>query len=161
MPDLGGKVTGLADIEAALKAVGVEISEKALRSSLRKGAQLVIKDARSRIDSHSGELAKAIGSSTRVDKGAGRVTTKIRVNKKQAHIGRFVEDGTKPHEIKPRNGKALQLHGGVFVDKVDHPGAQPKPFLAPAADAQFPAVVAEVISATKTAIEKFKKKAGK
>lgn len=158
MPDFGGKVTGLGDLEAALKAIGTEISKKALRSGVRKGGQLIAKDAKTRIHKVSGETAESIRVSVRVDESAGTVTAKIKPGKDRAHIARFLELGTKPHTIKPKNGKALKLNGGTIVDQVEHPGSQPHPFMRPAADTQFPAAVAEVTAATTSAIAKFQKK---
>lgn len=47
--------------------------------------------------------------------------------------GRFVHDGTAPHEIRPRRREALRMVIGgrfVFAKKVNHPGTAPRPFLA-------------------------------
>lgn len=65
--------------------------------------------------------------------------------------GHFVEEGTKPHIIRPRPGKkflAIPLWGAksslktqkvtrkiskfIFVKQVNHPGTKPYPFFAPA-----------------------------
>jgi hypothetical protein len=63
----------------------------------------------------------------------------------------FVEYGTRPHIIRPRNGKFLRFpangrsarltgsvrRGGdaVFAREVHHPGTKPRPFLVPGARA--------------------------
>lgn len=53
-----------------------------------------------------------------------------------------VEDGTRPHEIRPRFRRALRfpMAGGKdgfgYAKKVDHPGTEPQPFLEPALDAK-------------------------
>ena len=53
-----------------------------------------------------------------------------------------VEFGTAPHEIVPKNAKALHWvdAGGadVFAKRVHHPGSRAHPFLRPAADREFP-----------------------
>ena len=45
--------------------------------------------------------------------------------------GLFVDQGTKPHIIKPKNKKALHWGGkdGPVVKSVKHPGTQPNPFI--------------------------------
>ena len=45
----------------------------------------------------------------------------------------FVHDGTKPHEIRPKNKKALKTPFGARK-KVNHPGTKANPYLQNAAD---------------------------
>ena len=43
-----------------------------------------------------------------------------------------VNDGTRPHEIRPRNAQALRFRIGgrvVYARVVHHPGTRPNPFL--------------------------------
>lgn len=53
---------------------------------------------------------------------------------------RFIEMGAQPHEISPKNAKALKLVGGSgseevgFAARVGHPGMAARPFLRPAVD---------------------------
>ncbi len=54
-----------------------------------------------------------------------------------ASYARFVEEGTRPHEIRPINGRVLvfQVRGKtVFTPLVHHPGTKPNPFMHRAAD---------------------------
>lgn len=47
----------------------------------------------------------------------------------------FVELGTRPHEIRPRDARALRwvnASGIHFASRVWHPGTTPQPFLRPA-----------------------------
>lgn len=45
----------------------------------------------------------------------------------------YVEEGTRPHEIWPRERKALMWPGAAHpYAEVDHPGTRPEPFLRPA-----------------------------
>lgn len=49
--------------------------------------------------------------------------------------GGFVEFGTAPHIIRPRNKKVLRFQVGgktVFASVVHHPGTKPHPYMAPA-----------------------------
>jgi HK97 gp10 family phage protein len=44
----------------------------------------------------------------------------------------FVNDGTRPHQIRPRNRQVLRFQVGgrtVFAKVVNHPGTRPRPFL--------------------------------
>lgn len=44
--------------------------------------------------------------------------------------GRFLEEGTAPHIIRPKNKKALHWHGAAHpVKQVNHPGTKPYPIL--------------------------------
>lgn len=54
----------------------------------------------------------------------------------RAHYARFVEDGTRPHVIRPRTAKALRFTVGgqvVFARYVNHPGTRARPFMRNAA----------------------------
>lgn len=45
--------------------------------------------------------------------------------------GGYVRDGTPPHEIRARRGKALRFEAGgdvIFRVKVNHPGTKPNPY---------------------------------
>lgn len=69
-----------------------------------------------------------------------------KVEARQNYAG-YVEHGTKPHVIRPKNRKALawggerrlsgRLRSGAsathFAQKVNHPGTKPKPYLIPGA----------------------------
>jgi hypothetical protein len=56
--------------------------------------------------------------------------------------GDDVEYGTQPHVIRAKNGGKLVFKGRdgrlVFVDKVDHPGTPPQPYMGPAFDRHAP-----------------------
>lgn len=44
----------------------------------------------------------------------------------------FVNDGTRPHQIRPRNASVLRFRVGnrwVYARVVNHPGTRPRPFL--------------------------------
>lgn len=100
-----------------------------MRGALRAGAVVLRDAARQNINRVSGELAKSLTVSSRAR--AGEVTAKVYT---RVFYARFVEFGTRPHRIEPKNRKALALANGVLVEGVDHPGARPHPFLRPALD---------------------------
>ena len=54
-----------------------------------------------------------------------------------AAYGRYVEEGTGPHIIKPRNARALHFNG-IFTSRVSHPGTRPQPYMRPAAEKHLP-----------------------
>lgn len=48
--------------------------------------------------------------------------------------GTFLEEGTKPHVIRPKNKKALYWRGAAHpVKKVNHPGTKARPIVLPTA----------------------------
>jgi len=56
----------------------------------------------------------------------------------------YVEYGTLPHIIKPKNGKALAFKIGkndVVVKEVHHPGTRPNPFIRNALHLDLPDIV--------------------
>lgn len=59
--------------------------------------------------------------------------------------GEYVERGTRPHVILPRNGKYLRFRIGgrtIYARKVNHPGAPPRPWLKPTAAARWTGALA-------------------
>lgn len=57
-------------------------------------------------------------------------------------IGQFVEDNTKPHDIRPVAAGVLHWEDAgqdIFAMQVHHPGTKAQPFLGPATDAMRPA----------------------
>jgi len=62
----------------------------------------------------------------------------IRYEEYKAIIGthkeyaKYVEFGTRPHKIKPKNARFLTIPNGdgfLFVKEVNHPGSKPYPFM--------------------------------
>lgn len=83
-------------------------------------------------ESPGGQLKREIRAKFKPRQGAGRFTYEVGATAK-GFYGLFLELGTKPHVINARWAKALGP-GGVFGAKVQHPGAQPHPWLRPAYD---------------------------
>lgn len=60
-----------------------------------------------------------------------------------------VEFGTKPHDIKPKNKKALKFQKGgknIIVKAVKHPGTKPNPFIRKTLFTQLPIIIREELS---------------
>lgn len=54
---------------------------------------------------------------------------------------RWIEEGTRPHVILPRNKKALYWKGAAHpVRMVNHPGTKARPYLIPAAHGFYPSL---------------------
>ncbi|MDP1664132.1 MAG: HK97 gp10 family phage protein [Methylobacter sp.] len=73
----------------------------------------------------TGQLAQSIGW-----RPAGNGSAEVYAN---AEYAGFVENGTRPHVIRPRNGRALRfpIGGGAgfgFARVINHPGSRPHPF---------------------------------
>jgi HK97 gp10 family phage protein len=155
-------VSGLSELNQKLRTLPEKVEKKALRSAVSAGAKVIRDDARSRIHSKKGNLVEGIRFTTSVKLGQGLAVSRIFVSKKKAFYGRFVEFGTLPHVIKGgrlarfinrnvREGifgknqfqvrtadsqaQALKVLGRL-VEKVDHPGASPQPFMERAVEAQ-------------------------
>jgi hypothetical protein len=92
--------------------------------------------------------------------GIGRVTATYAETKASADYAAFVELGTRPHTIVPRNRKALRWpatgsatlsgrvsSGGqaIFAKRVNHPGTRAQPFMVPGAKKAVEDIGAEAI----------------
>lgn len=100
----------------------------ASRSELREAARQVVNRARVLCPVDTGRLRASIrAEQPRFFSLRGSVT----VGSDVEYAG-FVNDGTKPHRIRPRNAKVLRFNVGgrtVFARVVNHPGTKAKPFL--------------------------------
>jgi HK97 gp10 family phage protein len=117
-----------AKIAQADRQMAIELRES-VKNACDEGAQ----EAR---DTHqykdrSGALTASIDSKLLVsgaDVAMGEMTAK-------APYASYVEGGTEPHVILPKNGQFLKFTIGgrtVFARKVNHPGTKPHPFMGPA-----------------------------
>ena len=72
----------------------------------------------------TGKLARSFPGTSRVENGIIKYTLPL--------YAEFVEFGTAPHVITPKNKKALSFKIGgkdILVKKVNHPGTRPNPFI--------------------------------
>jgi HK97 gp10 family phage protein len=130
-----GRITGGKELDALLKMLPEEVEAKIVRNALNKGANIIRDQAKANIQRRSGATARAIMSSSGVDKGQGLVYSKVKLHKRRKFIGRFLEYGTAAHLIWVSAGKGSLVVNGVAIGKqVLHPGTAPRPFLRPALD---------------------------
>lgn len=93
-------------------------------------AVFVEAEAKQRVKVKTGNLRRQITHVTKHDEDVSRA--KVGSNLEYAQP---LEEGSKPHKIKSKDGKPLrfQVNGKwVVVDEVNHPGTKPQPFLRPA-----------------------------
>lgn len=135
------KVSGLSDLQRFLDQLPAKISANILRGALRSGAKVIANAAKSNVTSVSGELAKSIRVSTRTKKLDGKVSASVKTGSKAAFYAHMTEFGTRPHVIKAKDKKVLKIGDRLAGKEVKHPGANPKPFMRPALDAQSGAAI--------------------
>lgn len=126
------EIKGLAELQAALDQLPVQIEKKLMRGALRAGQKVVLEQARGIVHSVSGDLAASMRISTGI-KGS-TVYASVKVGNKKSFYARWVEFGTKAHQIKAKGAGSI-VFGGIFSKSVHHPGAKAKPFMRPALDA--------------------------
>lgn len=123
--DLAGLSAMAGRVQAGLDAGCTRI----VAAAVREGAAEAVRVHQYR--DRTGNLTKSIhGEMTFATKGSaeGEIVA-------DAKYASFVENGTRPHDIRPRNAKALRWvdAGGVhFARVVHHPGTKPYPFMGPA-----------------------------
>lgn len=132
------KVKGLADLQKMLNTLPAKMGKNILRGAMRAGAKPVLAAAKQEAAVVSGELRDSLKITGGAKKGnRGQVHAAVKTDKFYA---KFVEFGTDPHEIHPKNREALAVDGKA-VELINHPGAKPHPFMRPALDTQAGAAV--------------------
>lgn len=141
-------VSGLKELDAALKQFTAKVEGSIVRGGVRAGALAFRDRAAAYIKDDTGALRKSLRVRTRLKRG--KVSATLVAGDKEAFYAHMVEFGTAPHLIKATgpsgtrnvaarvnrvNKRAGGLaFGGVLVEQVNHPGSAPKPFMRPALD---------------------------
>ena len=108
---------------AAVRSMGANV-DKLINTAIRASALRVQATARSNAPHRTGTLQRSIIPEF------SNLYGEVKVNEK---YGLFIEEGTDPFTIEPRNKKALFWPGADHpVKSVRHPGIKAKPFFAPA-----------------------------
>lgn len=131
-------VKGLKALNDLLQTLPVKIERNVLRGSLRAGMNVVKPVAQANARKASGLYAAGLKVGTRAR--GGQVTASLKATGKHAHLGPWLEFGTRPHRIVAKDSGGLSF-GGIFARSVQHPGARPFPHMRPALDSQAPAAV--------------------
>lgn len=120
---------GSADITALaerLRSAG-QSSQQALLETLMQAATHIAETMKSLAPVDTGNLRDSIGVRLQGD------SIVIGPDLERAPYAGYVEFGTAPHEIRPKNAKALRFTVGgqvVFARVVHHPGTRPSYYVA-------------------------------
>ncbi len=131
-------IKGLAELNKFLQEVPVKVEKNVLRGALRAGMKVVQPVAKANALKASGLYAAGLKVGTRA-KG-GKVWAYLRATGPHAYLGRWIEFGTRAHNIAAK-GKGWLSFGGIFAKAVRHPGTKPHPHMRPALDGQATAAV--------------------
>lgn len=134
-------IAGGRQLDDLLKTLAPKVQKNIMRAALRAGAAVYRDKVKELVPEKSGALKKSVRISTGTKRGV--TTASVKAGNRKTWYVQLVEYGTQPHKIKARNARALSI-AGTLVREVDHPGAEPKPFMRPAADASHTAAVAAV-----------------
>ena len=137
--------------DSDLKRFAVEMKVKAkdkgkVADAIRKSTLSVEAKAKSNLTANgsvkTGHLRRGIGH--KLSQTEGEVHTS---NIKYA---KGVEEGNRPHIIRPKKGKALYWKGAKHpVKYVKHPGSKAKPYLVPALESEKPKFIENLKEAIK------------
>lgn len=131
------QIEGLREVALNLDQFPEKLQRKALGAALRAGGRVVRDIARNKVPVQSGRLRRSIRV-VMARSNRGFMTVRViagRAKKKDdPYWAIFVERGTKPHVIRPKNAKSLSI-GSFWRDEVHHPGAKANAFLGPALEA--------------------------
>ncbi|WP_280329602.1 HK97 gp10 family phage protein [Nocardia wallacei] len=111
---------------APVPRAGEQAAERA-EPRMRRLGQRIEANAKRRVPVRTGALKRSIGHSVSRRGPVVRLLVFAR-----ARHARFIEEGTRPHVIRPRNARALRFEIGgrvVFAQRVNHPGTAARPFL--------------------------------
>ena len=141
-------VSGLKELDAALKQFTAKIEGNIVRGGVRAGTAEFRKRAASYIKDDTGALRRSLRIRTKLKRG--KVSATLLAGDKDAFYAHMVEFGTAPHLIQataPGGTKNIAARinrqtkkagalafGGVLAEQVNHPGSKPKPFMRPALD---------------------------
>jgi hypothetical protein len=130
---VASRIDGIPQLRARLKAMRPD------RELMAKLALTAIREQKILVPRKTGNLGRSIR--------LGAITPTMAETVATASYAAYVERGTRPHEIRPRNRKALRWAAGSarlsgtprsggqvrFAKRVQHPGTKAKPFMLPGA----------------------------
>ncbi len=137
MAEIDIQFKGIKEFEKNVKRLGGKVAKQVVRSSLKKGGTVLVKQARNNLPPQYDTLKRSIRSAFRKPKNRFYQTLKIgfTVGKNVKYDGWYahiVEGGSDSHTITSKDGKIITAGDDVFARKVNHPGTKAYPFLRPA-----------------------------
>lgn len=136
---------------------GLARGERELKPLLREvlkgaGGEALVREAKQRTPTDTGTVRRAIGIETEanglvyVGVRSQEHPTKARGGRaskysgiRTDHIGVYLEDGVRPHEIKRGRYAPLTVNGRAFVSRVEHPGFRGRKIMSKSLRAAQPA----------------------
>ncbi len=135
---------------AALQRIGGQLVAEALRLGATAALPIVLEAAKAAAPVRSGNLRDSLYTSN-INAFGDMASFHLLSDVPYA---RFVEEGTRAHDIYPRDAGALFWEGAAHpVAMVHHPGTRADPFLERAVAASTPEIKSAVTSAAKRIIE--------
>ena len=132
---MSASISGIPQLRARIEAI--KPNEKLLRTI----ALSAVREQKLLVPRKTGNLGRTIH--------LGRVTAQVAETIASASYAAYVERGTRPHVIRPRNRKALRFPADAgsarlsgsprtggrvrFAKRVQHPGTKAKPYMLPGA----------------------------
>lgn len=155
MADSLVKFQGIEELNQVLDALGKRIGGRFLRGVLTKAARPLVAAAKRHSSNAdvTGETTKSIGV-VRVRADLQTVVIKVGPRRSRPFKGQhahLLEFGVGPHTITAEPGKFLNVRGRP-VKRVQHPGFAAQPFMRPAVDEQLPAVLEEIKTGLREAL---------
>lgn len=136
MADIAVRVFGDKELSNALERGGILGNRRSLHyAALWDAAGPIRAEAMSRAPHGAGSFGKHLADSIRRGLRRGEPDPTVAVGPTK-FTGIMIEEGTRPHEIKPRRADALKMEFG-FSRYAEHPGTPARPFLRPAFDARI------------------------
>jgi HK97 gp10 family phage protein len=147
----GGK-----ELSKMLESIGGKNAINVMRGSISKSAQIVKKDAMSRVPTDTGQLRKSIFVKRSKPRG-DFVSVSVATSDPISHL---IEFGVKRHLINQTKGaqkprKKLDIGGDVRFNTFEHPGHPGMPFLRPAIESNQIKVIEKVKDETKKGLFRF------
>lgn len=127
-------VKGLGELNAFLDQLPPKMERNFLRGAMRAGAKVPLAEIRANVPvEHTGKHPGALKDSIKLRTSArgSIIKATIAIGGKTAFWAGWVEQGTKPHDIKPKRVASL-FFAGLLRLIVHHPGAKAHPFAGPA-----------------------------
>lgn len=147
-------ITLTHDFDALVEAF--EAKPEAVKKMVRLQLKMAARDVREYASSHhkyvtrSGAMERQ-GIATEVEDTRATISLSESVP-----YGVFLHEGTKAHDIRPRNKLALRWANGqefIFATRVRHPGIKADPFLYNAVEAESPKIVSRFEAALAKILE--------
>ena len=129
-----------------IKKKAAKVNEKDMRKAIRKSCLSIKKGAIQNLTRNgsvnTGHLRRSLSFKATMTEGI--------VHTSNLKYARFVEEGTRPHVIKPKSKKMLYWKGASHpVKQVNHPGSRAKPYLIPAFEDEKPKFINNLKEAIK------------